>query len=103
MLDPAKWNVALIYLAEFVRNLPAMPDEDDAAHYHSIIKRFEDVNGEDLSRFRIIDDPLNRVARVTRDPFWDHWMTRNTKRNPFKPAYFFIIRFASLSNTCSPT
>jgi hypothetical protein len=88
MRDQGKWNVALIHLAGFVRNLPAIPDEDDAVQYHSIIKLLEDINREDLSRFRIIDDPLNRVPSATRVSFWEVWKTRQPKKNPFKPAYF---------------
>ena len=88
MRDQAKWNVALLCLAGFVRSLSAMPDEDDATHYHSIIKLFEDANGEDLSRFRIIDDLLNRVPTVTRDLLGDYRMTRHSQEDAFKPAYF---------------
>jgi hypothetical protein len=88
MRDQGKWNVALIHLAEFVRNLPAMPGENDAVQYHRVIRLFEDVSGEDLSRFMVIDDPLNRVPSATRVSFWEVWNTRQPKKNPFKPAYF---------------
>ena len=88
MRDQAKWNVALIHLAGFVRSLPAIPGEDDASHYHTIIKLLEDINGEDLSRFRIIDDPLNRVPRAAGAAFWEVWKARQPQKIPFKPAYF---------------
>ena len=88
MHDREKWNVALLQLAEFVRNLPLRPDDDDAVHYHNIITLLEDAENEDLSRFKIAADQIEGVPSAIRAQFWEHWETRHSRKNSIKPYYF---------------
>jgi hypothetical protein len=70
-----------------VTNLPALPDEEHAAQYHDIIKLFEEVCGQDLSRFRIAPGQARSAGRGTMT-LHGQWMTQHPNRHAVEAAYF---------------
>jgi hypothetical protein len=83
MLDKERWKFAVAHFAGFVSHLPGSPTEDHVAHYHGIIKLFEEACGGDLSQFKIASDQLK--PRKASHPAWQ---TRHPQKRIVEFAYF---------------
>jgi hypothetical protein len=83
MLDNEKWKFAVAHFAGFVSDLPGSPTEDHVAHYHGIVKLFEEACGGDLSHFKIAPDRLK--PKLASHP---GWQTQHPKKNVVEFAYF---------------